>query len=83
MRQKLRQRCVLLRLAHDCRSVYNTRNQVIGAARVLQKNWRIYLGQKTNGSTMSQRRVTLRKERSKAVQDKPTTSDENVDFWLP
>ena len=79
----MRQRCVLLRLAHDCRSVYITRNQVIDAARVLQKNWRVYLGQKEYGSTLSQRRVILRQKKSKAVQDKPNTSDENVDFWLP
>ena len=80
IRQRVRQRCVLLRLAHDCRSVYITRNQVIGAARVLQRQWRAYLGQKTYGSTLSQRRVLLARKRM--VQTKQEMSHNNVDIWL-
>lgn len=81
MRQTIRQRCVLMKIAHDCKAVFDTRNKVIGAARVLQRAWRDYLTWRKDNNTISRRRL---ERRINAHRGKETTEaeDDSVDIWL-
>ena len=80
MRQTIRQRCVLMKIAHNCKAVFETRNKVIGAARVLQRAWRDYLTWRKD-NTISRRRL---ERRINAGRGKETTEaeDDSVDIWL-
>ena len=80
MRQTIRQRCVLMKIAHDCKAVFDTRNNVIGAARVLQRAWRVYLTWRKANNTISRRL----ERRINAHRGKETTEaeDDSVDIWL-
>ncbi|KAL2048444.1 hypothetical protein N7G274_000356 [Stereocaulon virgatum] len=80
-RQMIRQRCILLKIAHDCKAVLDTRNRVMGAARVLQGAWREYLRRRKDNDTISRRRL---ERRMKADRDKGRFSveEDSVDIWL-
>ena len=77
----IRQRCVLLKIAHDCTAVLDTRNRVIGAARVLQGAWREYLKGRKDNDTISRRRLE-RRMKTDRDQDKFPVDEDNVDIWL-
>lgn len=79
-RRNVRQRCIALRLAHACQSAYNTREQVVGAVRVLQRYWRAYLGQKKYGSILSQDREIDAHKR--ILQTQREVRHDYVDIWL-
>lgn len=81
MRQAIRQRCVLMKIAHDCKALFDTRNKVIGAARVLQRAWRDYLTWRKDNNTISRRRL---ERRINVARGEKTTEveDDSVDIWL-
>jgi abnormal spindle-like microcephaly-associated protein len=49
LQRTIHSRIVLLKLAHDCSTVVNTRDRVIRAATVIQRTYRAHLGRKIDG----------------------------------
>ena len=74
-RKALGQRCRLLKLARDCKPVFESRDRVSKAARVLQRAWRAHV------EWMKERQITSAKPLSwtKNIE----TTAEIVDIWLP
>ena len=70
-----------MKIAHDCKAVLDTRNRVIGAARVLQGAWREYLTRRKDNDTISRRRL---EGRMKVDGDKNRfpVEEDSVDIWL-
>ena len=79
MRKTIRQRCLLAKLAHDCKAVVVTRRRVIGAAGVLQRAWRAYVEQSKGRCTRPVRRLQVKGNDSKR---KSQTAEGDIDIWL-
>lgn len=81
LRRSLRQRCVLLRLAHECKTVSVTRSTVIEATIVIQRIWRSYLGR----GILSSANITKLQAyiRGNLVRQRLGRNEEDLDIWLP
>lgn len=80
MRRNLRQRCVLLRLAYDCKTVSITRSKVIGASVVIQRAWKTYLRKRELRSSTFLR---FHPSERKAVREWAADAREgHTDIWL-
>lgn len=76
-RKVLERRCRLLKLAHDCKVVLETRNRDLKAARVLQKAWRAHV------EWMGEHRIASTRPRPwTRGEDQTETVEDNADIWL-
>lgn len=80
-RRIIRQRMVLLKIAYDCKAVFDTRNKVIGAATRLQRAWRDYKTRRPDNKVITPRKLT-QGAKSGVENDLDENEDENVDIWL-
>lgn len=81
-REMIRQRCILIKVAYDCKAVFETRLCLWKAARRLQNAWRAYQrrkrGRATFGGSMSATSKVARFEKQSTKQQ----TGQNVDIWL-
>ena len=81
VRRTMRQRCALLKIAHDCKAVFDTRNSVIGAATTLQRAWRIYMQRKKDG-TVTARRYLAPTANCGEAKELAQVEEDSIDIWL-
>lgn len=81
-RQRTREKRILSKLACDCQSVYRTRNRVVHAALILQREWRLYLAQKEGGTTFDQRRDTAKWLADMTDRERKPRFFNHTDIWM-
>lgn len=77
-RRTLGQRCRLLKLAHDCKTILETRNKILKAARVLQGAWRGHVEWTREHGIASTRPQSWTRGTDHQIE----ATEENVDIWL-
>jgi len=73
----LRQRYVMRKVAYDCKAIYEKREQILRAARVLQNAWRLYIGRRIGKPSSTRKREARYKHNGPE-----SASHQHVDIWL-
>lgn len=81
-RREIRRRCILLRLAYDCKTVWDARVKVIEATCVIQKSWRSWSKRKVEKTVNAVPQLQARVRGNLARQSTLSHDDGMVDIWL-
>lgn len=74
---------MLLRVAHDCKAVFDTRSKVIRAATSLQRAWRDYVRRRNYPKAVDWTKLAQDvKVKGNGRQKLPQADEDGIDIWL-
>ena len=83
LRRTIRQRYTLLKIVHDCKAVFDTRNSVIRAATTLQRAWRDYVRRRKEPKAVDWTKLAQDVNVKGSGRNKlPQAEEDGIDIWL-
>ena len=81
LRRTVRHRCTLLKIAHNCKAIFDTRNRVIGAATTLQRAWRDYVRWREDRKAIDWMKLA-QGVNGNGYKKVPQVEEDSIDIWL-
>lgn len=83
LRRTVRHRCTLLKIAHDCKAIFDTRDSVIRAATTLQRAWRDYVRRRKEPKAVDWTKLAQDvKVNGNGRKKLPQAEEDGIDIWL-